>query len=131
MEDTQENRSLQADRYLKAKPPTEDFADLTAVIAKDVPDSDRERFLSSMPKNLDSKALIKSYKDLLLKTFTADELKILADFYSHPEAKSTMKKLETYLESTRLPMTLEVRKAMDKTAREHPPIPPPPAPTQK
>ena len=130
MENTEENRSIQADRYLKVRPPSEDFAKMAKVIAKDVPESVREKYLASMLKNLDSEALTKGYKDLLIKTFTAGELKILADLFSLPEADSAVEKLRTYIQYTQLPMTVEIRKAMEKY-RQDPAVKPSPAPTQK
>lgn len=127
MEDTQENRSSQADRYLKANPPSEDFTEMAAVIAKTVPEYDRERFLAAMPKNLDLDTLTKNFKELLVKTFTADELKILADFYSLPEARTAMKKMSKYMEGRRIPFDIAIRNAMRKTAEENRPAQPPPA----
>jgi len=128
MEDTQENRSIQADRYLKANPPSEDFAEMAAVIAKDVPDYDKERFLTAMPKNLDLVTLTKNFKELLVTTFTAMELKILADFYSLPEARPAMKKMARYMESRRIPFDTAIRDAIQKTARENRPVQPAPVP---
>ena len=130
MENTEENRSIQADRYLKVRPPSEDFAKMAKVIAKDVPESVREKYLASMLKNLDSEALTKGYKDLLIKTFTAGELKIFADLFSLPEADSAVEKLSTYIQYTQLPMTVEIRKAMEKY-RQDPAVKPSPTPTQK
>ena len=126
MEDTQENRLIQADRYLKANPPSEDFAEMASVIAKSVPEYDRERFLTAMPKNLDLDALIKNFKELLIKTFTADELKIFADFYSLPEARTAMKKMGKYMEERRIPFDIAIRNAMHKTAEENRAVQPPP-----
>lgn len=131
MEDTQENRSIQADRYLKANPPSEDFAEMASVIAKSVPEYDRERFLTAMPKNLDLDALTKNFKELLVKTFTADELKIFADFYSLPEARTAIKKMGKYMEERRIPFDIAIRNAMRKTAEENRAVQPPPTPDKK
>jgi len=131
MEDTQENRSIQAGRYLKANPPSKDFAEMAAVIAKTIPEYDRERFLTAMPKNLDLNTLTKNFKELLVKTFTADELKILADFHSLPEGRTAMKKMSLYMEGRRIPFDIEIRNAMRKTAEENRPVQPPPAPVKE
>lgn len=124
MEDTQENRSIEADRYLKANPPSEHIEKMAIVIAEGIPKAYREGFISTMPKNVDMKALTKEVKEILIKTFTAGELKALADLYSSPEGKSAMGKLGKYIEAASTPLAIAVRNAERKTHEQ--PIGPPP-----
>ena len=131
LEDTQENRSIEAGRYLKANPPSERFAEMSVVIAKGIPEAARENFLALMPKNLDTKALTNSINEILINTFTANELKALADFYSIAEGKSAMKKIGGYAEAVRTPMDIALRDAMSKTYAQSKPVPIPAKPAQK
>ena len=82
-------------------------------------------------KNLDLDALTKNFKELLVKTFTADELKIFADFYSLPEARTAIKKMGKYMEERRIPFDIAIRNAMRKTAEENRAVQPPPTPDKK
>lgn len=122
MEDTPENRSIEADRYLVANPPSERVAKMAVVIAKSVPEAHRESFISLMAKNLETSALNKEFKEILMKTYTAGELKALADLYSNPEGKSAMDKQGKYLEATRIPMDMAIRDAMRKTQEQTKPM---------
>lgn len=120
LEDTPENRTKEADRYLKATPPSEMMADMTANMSKNVPEESRAAFVETMSKNLDVAALTVAMKQSMIKHFTADELKGLADFYSTPEGKSAMKKMGVYMGDVMPAIQAEVQKAMQKTKEATP-----------
>jgi hypothetical protein len=50
-----------------------------------------------LTSQLDIAALIKAMADALVKHFTTEELKALADFYSSPVGKSAMQKFGGYM----------------------------------
>lgn len=123
LEDTPENRATEADRFLAAAPPAEFLSETTSAIAKKMPEAQREQFVTLMAKNLDVPALTAAMKASLIKTFTADELKALADFYGSPIGKSSMKKFRLYMADVAPPMQTELKKAFEKTQAALPAAP--------
>lgn len=115
LEDSPANRATEASRYLAATPPTEMFADMAANMSKNMPEAQRQPFIDTLTKNLDIAELSKAMKASMIKNFTADELKALADFYSSPEGKSSMKKMGIYMADLMPVIQAEVQKAMQKS----------------
>ena len=111
LEDTPANREQEAARYLKATPPTEMMSDMTEQMAKNLPEEQRDSFKTRLMKHLDIDALTKAIKDAMVKNFTADELKALADFYGSPGGKSAMKKFQTYQADVMPSLQTEIMKA--------------------
>ena len=97
MEDTPENREQQADRYLQAVPPQAVFDDLMSNMFKGLPADQREMFTGDTNKSFNFQTLTTLMRNAMLKTFTADELGALADFYSSPVGKSAMSKMGDYM----------------------------------
>jgi hypothetical protein len=114
LEDTPANRSEEAERYIAATPPQELFADIAVNMAKAMPEGQRKQFIDLMTKNLDIAAVTDAMKESMVKTFTADELKALADFYNSPVGKSAMKKMGPYMADLMPVMQTEIQKAMTK-----------------
>ncbi|MGH8045677.1 MAG: DUF2059 domain-containing protein [Chthoniobacterales bacterium] len=131
LEDTPENRAKEADRYLSATPPAELFADMTANMAKNMPEGQREQFTTMMTKNLDIAALSEAMKQSMIKVFTADELQALANFYSSKEGKSAMKKFGVYMADVMPVMQSEIQKAFQKSQEASKPAAATPAPDAK
>jgi hypothetical protein len=63
---------------------------------------------------LDIAALTKAMMDAMVKNFTTDELKALADFYGSPVGKSAMQKFGTYMADIMPVMQAEIIKASAK-----------------
>ena len=89
--DTPETRRREAERYLQVSPPKA----LTDKMAANLPPDQREQFKRIMTTQLDIAALTKAMIDAMVKDFTTDELKALADFYGSPVGKSAMQKFGT------------------------------------
>jgi len=115
LEDTPANRVREADRYLAAVPPSELFSDMATNMAKTMPEAQRQKFLDVMTRDLDVASVSRAMKDGMVKTFSADELKALADFYSSAEGKSAMKKMGVYMADVMPVIQVEVRKALAKS----------------
>jgi len=115
LEDTPANRAVEAERYLAATPPSELFADMAISMAKTMPEAQRQRFIDVMTKDLDVASVTKAMKESMVKTFSADELKALADFYSSAEGKSAMKKYGAFMAEVMPMIQVEVRKALAKS----------------
>jgi hypothetical protein len=94
--DTPETRRREAERYLQATPPKATFEDMADKMAANLPLAEREKFKQTLTSQLDVPALTKAMTDAMVKNFTTDELKALADFYGSPVGKSAMQKFGAY-----------------------------------
>ena len=116
--DSTADREREADRYLKATPPREMFEDLAEQMAKNLPATEREKFKALLVKHLDIPALTQALKNAMVKNFSAQELKALADFYGSAVGKSAMKKFGTYMADVMPDIQAEMIKAQAKANRE-------------
>ncbi len=118
LEDTTQNREQQAERYLEAVPPQSMMNDMSAKMAETLPEEQRDRFKALMTKYLDIARVTTAIKVAMVKTFTANELKALADFYGSDVGKSAMAKMGTYMSEV-MPATMsEVQTALEKAQGE-------------
>ncbi len=113
--DTPENRAAQAKRYMEAVPPSEMMANIGRNMAANAPQERASQFMKSFTENLDMAAVERAMHESLTKTFTADELRALADFFGSPVGKSAMAKYGAYLASIMPVIQQEVGKAMQKS----------------
>jgi Uncharacterized protein conserved in bacteria (DUF2059) len=112
--DTPETRRREAERYLQVSPPKALFEDMADKMAANLPPDQREQFKRTMITQLDIAALTKAMTDAMVKNFTTDELKALADFYGSPVGKSAMQKFGTYMADVMPAMEEEIIKAQAK-----------------
>ncbi|WKW52393.1 DUF2059 domain-containing protein [Rhodomicrobium lacus] len=121
LDDTPQNREAQAERYLAAVPPKSQIADTVAGIAETLPPEQQEQFKALMLKYFDIDKVSVAIRQAMVKTFTADELKALADFYGSQVAKSAVGKMDAYRAEV-LPATeQELQAAIAKVQAElHP-----------
>jgi hypothetical protein len=118
LDDSPMARAMQADRYLKAMPPKEMFEDLAKQMSQNMPPEQAKKFQDVMTKQLDLTALQKAMRDAMIKHFTADELRALADFYGSEVGKSAMTKFGPYMVEVMPAMQAEILKAQAKIAKE-------------
>src|SRR6266704_4742494 len=109
--DTPETRRKEAERYLQVSPPKALFEDMANKMAANLPPDQREQFKRVMTTQLDIAALTKAMIDSMVKNFTTDELKALADFYGSPVGKSAMQKFGAYMADIMPVMQAEIIKA--------------------
>ena len=121
LDDTPQNREQQADRYLASAPPQSMMSDMAAKMAETLPEEQRDQFKALMTKHLDLGRVTAAIKAAMIKTFSADELQALADFYGSDVGKSAMAKMGTYMSEV-MPATMnEVQSALVKAQGEaHP-----------
>ena len=108
--DTPETRRKEAERYLQVSPPKALFEDMAA----NLPADQREQFKKIMTTEVDIAALSKAMIDAMVKNFTTDELKALADFYGSPVGKSAMQKFGAYMADIMPVVQAEIMKAAAK-----------------
>jgi hypothetical protein len=112
--DTPETRRHEAERYLQANPPKAVFGDIADKMAANLPPDQREQFKRVMTTELDVAALTKAMTDTMVKNFTTEELKALADFYGSPVGKSAMQKFGAYMADLMPLLQAEILKAQAK-----------------
>jgi hypothetical protein len=118
LDDTPANRAAAADAYLQAVPPRSLLNDMTEKIAATIPENQRTPFKTLMNQNLDINTLTNVMRTAMIKNFTADELKALADFYGSPVGKSAMAKMGTYMADAMGPMMNELKRAVAVTQEQ-------------
>jgi hypothetical protein len=112
--DTPETRRKEAERYLQATPPKALFEDMADKIATNLPATQRDQFKRMLTADLDIPALTKAMTDSMIKNFTTEELKALADFYGSAVGKSAMQKFGAYMADVMPAIQAEVIKAQAK-----------------
>jgi hypothetical protein len=118
LDDTQANRAAQADYYLNAVPPRALLDDMTEKISATLPLEQRPVFKALMGKNLDVNAVANLMRTAMIKNFSADELKALANFYGSPVGKSAMAKMGNYMADAMAPLMAELAKAKALTQEQ-------------
>jgi hypothetical protein len=118
--DTPETRQREAQRYLEAVPPKALFEDIADKMAGNVPPEQRAQFKAMMTSQLDIPALTKAMTDAMVKHFTTDELKALADFYGSPVGKSAMQKFGAYMADLMPMIQNEIMRAQAKVNQSIP-----------
>ena len=112
--DTPETRRLEAERYLQATPPKALFEDMADKMTMNLPPDQRQQVKRMMTAELDIAALTKAMTDAMVKHFTTEELKALADFYGSPIGKSATQKFGAYMADVMPALQAEVMKAQSK-----------------
>jgi hypothetical protein len=115
--DTPETRRKEAERYLQVSPPKALFEDMADKMAATLPADQREQFKKVMTTQVDIAALSKAMIDAMVKNFTTDELKALADFYGSPVGKSAMQKFGAYMADIMPVVQAEIMKAASKMTK--------------
>src|SRR5215510_11318452 len=112
--DTPETRRKEAERYLQVSPPKALFEDMADKMAANIPADQRDQFKKLMTTEVDIAVLSKAMIDAMVKNFTTEELKALADFYGSPVGKSAMQKFGAYMADIMPVVQAEIMKAASK-----------------
>lgn len=118
--DTPETRKREAERYLQAMPPKAMFEDMADKMSANLPADQRSQFKQMMTSQLDINALTKGMSDAMVKHFTTEELKALADFYGSPVGKSAMSKFGAYMADLMPIMQAEIIKMQTRAQMASP-----------
>lgn len=112
--DTPENRRAEAERYLAASAPKTMFVEMAKKMAANMPEDQRGPFVELFVSKVDMEALTKAMIDSMVKHFSAEELKALADFYGSPVGKSAMSKFGDYMADLMPTLQQEMAKAAQR-----------------
>jgi hypothetical protein len=118
--DTPETRAREAERYLQATPPKAMFEDMADKMAMNLPPEQRAQYKQLLTQQLDMAALTTAITNAMVKHFTTDELKALADFYGSPIGKSAMQKFGAYMADVMPSIQAELMKAQAKADQSLP-----------
>jgi hypothetical protein len=118
IEDNEDNRRREADRYMETAPPDTIISEMTSSMAMNLPPEDREKFRTLMTKYIDASLIGEIMLEGLVNHFTADELAALADFYGSPEGRSAMSKFGGYMAETMPAVQAEVMRAVGVAQKE-------------
>jgi len=83
-------------------------------MAVNIPADQRDQFKKLMTTEVDISELSKAMIDSMVKNFTTEELKALADFFASPVGKSAMKKFGAYMADITPVVQTEIVKAAAK-----------------
>lgn len=114
LEDNVDNRQSQAQRYLEANPPKAIAQALADQTVSMLPEDKRKPYLEMLTKHLDLDVINASMQAALVKHFTANELEVLANFYSNPEAQTALAKMDKYMTEVLPALQNEMLKAQQK-----------------
>ena len=95
-------------------PPKALFEDMADKMTMNLPPDQRQQVKRMMTAELDIAALTKAMTDAMVKHFTTEELKALADFYGSPIEKSATQKFGAYMADVMPALQAEVMKAQSK-----------------
>ena len=112
IEDTPENRQAQVERYLAAVPASELVLDLTEKISRNYPPWQRAVIREFMTDYVNIDAITQAMERSLLKHFTAEELKAIADLYSSTAGQSAMRKYGAYMADAMPVIQAEITRAL-------------------
>ncbi len=107
-----QNKKNLALQVAKIMPLEQQIMDFTDAVAQTLPTDKQPLFKSIMAKNIDVPKLRIAAQDALIKTFTDQELKVMADFYAKPEASAIMTKLGSFGEAMQPTIKVMVEKAI-------------------
>jgi hypothetical protein len=123
LEDTEENRIIQAERYLKQFSLVDMIGGTWEQMFKHPPfsswsDKQKKVFSDRMTAIVTSEEYDKILMDGMLETFTADELKAFADFYDSEHGKSAMKKMNNLMTNMMPRLQLMMQKEIPSLLEE-------------
>ena len=112
--DAPENRRTEAERYLAVSSPKKMFEDMARKMTANMPEDQRGPFVDLFVSKVDMEALTNAMIESMVKHFSAEELKALADFYGSPVGKSAMSKFGDYMADLMPTMQKEMANAAQR-----------------
>jgi len=114
-------REAAADRYLRVVPIAGLLDDSFRELSKQVPPGQRADFLAKAKVAVRADALERMARESMVKTFTADELNALADFYGSRHGQSAVKKFGVYMAQVTPAIQAEVQRGLQEIAAQRKP----------
>jgi hypothetical protein len=111
-------RAAALERYLKAVPVSKMMDGTIVDMAAKLPAEQRAHFIAAMRRAIDGPRVEQITRAAMLKTFTADEMNALADFYTSAHGASAMRKFSAYMSELMPPLIVEVQRAAREIAEQ-------------
>jgi hypothetical protein len=108
------SRQAAADRYFKVAPMSKILDDMFTNMVKKIPEDKRDKFVSQMKEAIRVDVVEQMARESMVKTFTTDEIIVLADFFGSQHGASAMKKYGTYMEETLFVLLQEIQRAIQQ-----------------
>ncbi len=121
LEDTSLNRRDQANRYIEAMPVSAVLQTSLVRVSTLMPPEHREPFFAYAQRSIDTARIREQVFKALTTTFTADELKAMADFFGSPVGQSAAGKMGLYTQRVMIPVLKQVQAAAARYARQKTP----------
>ena len=110
-QDSSAERQAAAARYMSVVPMSKMLDDSFAELAKQLPQDQRAGFIARMTQTVRTDTLERIALDSMVKTFSADELNALADFYGSKPGRSAMQKFGIYMGQIMPAIQAEIQRA--------------------
>jgi hypothetical protein len=117
-QDSSADRQTAAARYIGVVPMSKMLEDSFAELAKQLPPEKRAGFIAKMKQIVRVDALERIALDSMIKTFTADELNALADFYGSKPGRSAMQKFGVYMGQVMPAIQAEIQRAVQQQSSQ-------------
>jgi hypothetical protein len=117
-QDSSADRQAAATRYISVVPMSKMLEDSFAELAKQLPQDKRAGFIAKMKQTVRADALERIALDSMVKTFTADELNALADFYGSKPGRSAMQKFGIYMGEVMPAIQAEIQQAIQQQSNQ-------------
>jgi len=118
LDDTTVNRRLEAERYERAVPTVGVLETSVIRVARMLPIEHRQPFIDYALLHIDRERIRATVLSALTETFTANELRAMADFFGSPVGQSVAAKMGTYTDRVMPGVLTTVRAAATRYARE-------------
>ena len=110
-QDSLADRKAAAAKYQSVMPMTKMLEDSYSELAKQLPQDKRADFIAKMKQTIRVDTLERIALDSMIKTFTADELNALADFYGSKLGRSAIQKFGIYMGQVMPAIQAEIQRA--------------------
>ena len=117
-QDSAADRQAAAARYMSVVPMSKMLEDSFSELAKQLPSDKRAGFISRMKQSVRADTLEQIALDSMVKTFTADELNALADFYGSKPGRSAMQKFGIYMGQVMPAIQAEIQRAAQQQSNQ-------------
>lgn len=117
-QDSTADREAAADRYLRAVPMAKMLDDTFSELSKQLPPDQRAQFLQKIRVAVRADALEQIARTSMIKTFTAEELNALADFYGSKHGASAMQKFGIYMAQVMPAIQAEVQRGLQQVGMQ-------------
>jgi hypothetical protein len=117
-QDSLADRQAAAARYMSVVPMSKMLEDSFTELAKQLPQDERAGFIAQMKQMVRVKDLERIALDSMVKTFTTDELKALADFYGSKPGRSAMQKVGVYMGQIMPAIQAEMQRAVQQQSKQ-------------